>query len=257
MANRHGAFVWYELLTTDVNAAAEFYGAVIGWRLRAATQLGTDYRQFGIGETDVAGVMALPSGAADMGTRPIWHGYVGVDDVDASVARIKAAGGAVRMPAQDIPGVGRFAMLADPQGALFYVMRGSVDGQSTSFSPDAVGRCGWNELYTSDPAAALRFYTSQFSWTKGDAMSMGDMGDYQFIHHGDTRIGAMMKGPTGGPRPVWNFYFRVADIGAAARRITAAGGQVLQGPVDVPGDDLIVAGLDPQGASFALVGRKV
>lgn len=256
MRNRHGAFIWYELLTTDPAAAAEFYGSVVGWRCRDSGQPDADYRLFGSGDTDVAGMMALPPGAAAMGTRATWLGYVGVDDVDASVTRIKAAGGAVHMPAQDIPGVGRFAMVADPQGLVFYVMRGSVDAESTSFSPDTIGRCGWNELATPDLAGALEFYTSQFGWVKGDTMSMGDMGDYQLVQHGDTPIGALMPRPPAGPPAGWNFYFRVADIAAAARRINAAGGQVLHGPADVPGDDQIVAALDPQGVAFALVGRK-
>lgn len=263
MKNRHGTFIWYELLTTNPGAAADFYGSVVGWRCRDSGQPDADYRQFGVGDTDVAGMMRapdgareLPDGAASMGMRPTWLGYIGVDDVDASVERITAAGGALHMPARDIPGVGRFAMVADPQGVVFYVMRGSVDSDSTSFSPAAVGQCGWNELATTDTAAALRFYMDQFGWSKGEAMSMGPSGDYQLMQLGDVGIGAISPRQNPAAPPAWTFYFRVADIAGAARRVKSAGGQVLHGPADVPGDDQIIVGADPQGVGFALVGRK-
>jgi hypothetical protein len=256
MANRHGDFVWYELLTTDPDAAASFYGSVIGWQASDSGQAGMDYRQFSMDGVHVGGMMALPPGAAAMGMRPGWLGYIGVDDVDASVAKITAAGGTVHMPARDIPGVGRFAMLADPQGIVFYVMRGSVEGTSTSFSSTDQGHCSWNELAASDPAAALDFYAVQFGWVKGAVMPMGEMGDYQFIQQGGVTIGAMMQCQADGPPPMWTFYFRVADIDAATERVRAAGGQILHGPSEVPGGEYIIVGADPQGAPFALVGKR-
>jgi predicted enzyme related to lactoylglutathione lyase len=256
MANRHGDFIWYELLTTDPDAAAAFYGSVIGWEANSAGQTGMDYRQFSVGGTNVGGMMALPPGAAEKGMRPGWLGYIGVDDVDAAVDAIAAAGGAVHVPAQDIPGVGRFAMLADPQGICFYVMRGSMEGTSTSFSATDPGHCSWNELATSNQPAALTFYTTQFGWAKGDVMKMGDMGDYQFITQRGETIGAIMTRQPKGPPPAWTFYFRVADIDAAAERTRAAGGQIMHGPSEVPGGDHIVISADPQGALFALVGKR-
>lgn len=256
MANRHGDFIWYELLTTDPDAAGAFYGSVMGWQVGDSGQSEMDYRQFAIDGTHVGGMMALPPGATAMGMRPGWLGYIGVDDVDASVASIAAAGGAIHMPARDISGVGRFAMLADPQGIPFYVMRGSVEGTSSAFASNDVGHCSWNELATSDPAAALAFYRAQFGWEKGDAMPMGDMGDYQFIKQAGVTIGAMMQHQPLGPPPRWTFYFRVADIDAASERTRAAGGQILHGPAEVPGGDHIILGADPQGGMFALVGRR-
>lgn len=256
MPNPHGSFIWYELLTADTAAAGRFYADVVGWSVGDFGGEVPEYRIFSAGETGVAGMMALPAGAAAGGMRPGWFGYVGVDDVDAAVAGIVAAGGTVHMPAQDLPGVGRIAMLADPQGVIFYVMRGASERPSASFDAAAVGHCAWNELAASDLPAAIAFYTGQFGWTKGDAMNMGDMGDYQFIHHAGERIGAMMTRRQPGPPPMWSFYFRVDDAGAAARRVTEGGGTILHGPSEVPGGDHIVIAADPAGAMFCLVGKR-
>jgi predicted enzyme related to lactoylglutathione lyase len=256
MPNPHGSFIWYELLTPDAAAAGRFYGDVIGWTLSDFGGEAPGYRIFSTGETRVAGMMPLPAGAEQAGLRPGWLGYVGVDDVDATVARIIAARGRVHMPATDMPGVGRIAMVADPQGVPFYVMRGASEQSSRSFDSNAPGHCSWNELATSDLSAALAFYNEQFGWTKGDAMPMGEMGDYQFIHHADQAIGAMMTRAEPGPPPRWSFYFRVADLDAAARRAADGGGTIIHGPSEVPGGDHIVIATDPQGAMFSLVGKR-
>src|SRR3712207_6588571 len=113
MANPHGDFIWYELMSTDPDAAAAFYAAVVGWQARSAQGSMRDYRIFGTGSTEIAGFMTIPQDAGCAGARPAWLGYVGVDDVDAVGAQVKEAGGAQHIPPTDIPGVGRFAMVAD------------------------------------------------------------------------------------------------------------------------------------------------
>lgn len=250
--NPHGSFIWYELITPDPDAAAQFYGDVVGWTSRSAGMDGMDYRLFSIDGTDVAGFMA-PSPDAGEGLRPGWLGYIGVDDVDASVARITAAGGAVHMPAMDLEDVGRMAMVADPQGVAFYVMRGASEQPSRSFAPTTAGHCCWNELTTSDQRAALAFYTDQFGWTKGDSMPMGEMGDYQFIEHGGAMIGAVMKQSDGGSPPAWNFCFRVPNIDEAIAQVTRSGATITSGPVEVPGGDMVINAADPQGVAFMLL----
>ncbi|WP_225408624.1 VOC family protein [Stigmatella hybrida] len=257
MANASGDFIWYELLTTDLGAAARFYGAVLGWRTRSMDGSEKGYRLFGTGETDVAGSMEIPVSQSPTGMRPMWLGYVAVDDVDAAVARIVAAGGAKHLPPADVPGVGRFSMVGDPQGALFYVMRGAVEGgTSTSFHPSKAGHCQWNELAAKEPAAALSFYGSHFGWEKGDAMPMGELGDYQFLqHHGQT-FGALMRQPTEALPPRWMFYFGVEDIDAATATATREGAKLLDGPSEVPGDIFTSIVEDPQGATFGLVGPR-
>jgi predicted enzyme related to lactoylglutathione lyase len=253
--NTHGSFIWYELLSPDPDSAAAFYGDVIGWTAADSGQPEVDYSLFSAAGTPVAGLMKLPDGAEKAGMRSGWLGYIGVDDVDASVADIVQAGGRVHMPAMDIRGVGRMALVADPQGVPFYVMRGASDEASTSFDAVKPGHCSWNELSTPDQDGALAFYTGRFGWDKGDVMPMGEMGGYQFLHHGAGMIGAMMTNPPG-MTPGWKFAFGVRDIEEAAAKITAGGGIVHHGPIEVPGGDRVVMASDPQGARFIAVGPR-
>jgi uncharacterized protein len=258
MANKHGDFIWYELMTDDADAASAFYGKVVGWNFVDSGQAGMDYRIFSTSENAIGGLMPISPDMKAGGARPAWLGYVMVDDVDASAARIKAAGGSILMEPQDIPGVGRFACVADPQGVMFYIMKGSVEGGfSESFATDRPrpGHCAWNELATTDQAAALAFYTDQFGWVKDGEMDMGPMGKYEFLRHGYA-LGAVMTKVPEQPVPCWTYYFRVPDINATVKAITANGGQVINGPQEVPGGDWSINAIDPQGAHFALVGRK-
>jgi uncharacterized protein len=248
--NRHGDFVWYELMTPDPAAAETFYGAVVGWTAR--DQGGGDYRLLAAADGDVGGVLPL---AKDTPMPPGWFAYLAVDDVDATVAAAKTAGASVHMGPQTLEGVGRMAFLSDPQGAAFYVMRGDGDGESRAFAPGAPGHGAWNELVADDPDAAIGFYSGLFGWTRGQVVPMGEMGDYQLMSHGGRDVGAIMRRPPNVPHPVWTAYFQVEDLDAACERVRSAGGQVVFGPVPVPGDERIIMGVDPQGASFALVGR--
>jgi predicted enzyme related to lactoylglutathione lyase len=254
--NPHGSFIWYELLTADPDSAAAFYGDVIGWTAASAGQPGIDYRLFSANGTPVAGHMKLPEGAEEAGMSPGWLGYIGVDDVDSTVAEVVAAGGKVHMPAMDLEGVGRMALLADPQGVAFYVMRGASEEASASFDSTAAGHCSWNELSTPDVEGALAFYTERFGWEAGDVMPMGEMGGYHFINHGGETIGAMMASREGGNAPAWKFAFRVPDIESAAARISAGGGNVHYGPAEVPNGDFVVVASDLEGAPFMAVGPR-
>lgn len=259
MTNKHGDFIWYELLTTDADAAAAFYGKVLIWSVADSGMPGMDYRIINAGAHSVGGLMQITQEMANGGARPTWLSYVAVDDVDACVTSIEHGGGRIMMPAMDIPDVGRMAMVTDPQGAPFYVMKpASTEGESLAFAYDQPreGHCAWNELITSDQQAAWHFYTQRFGWLKDGEMSMGDLGSYDFIRHGGV-IGAMMKGmPEMGP-PHWNQYFRVADIDAAKAAIERNGGQVVHGPQEIPGGEYSLNAIDPQGAHFGLVGKRV
>ena len=256
----HGSFIWYELLTPDPVAAKTFYDAVVGWNIEAQPSGEMDYRMIGRADGgNAGGVMRLTDEMREHGARPTWLGYVAVDDVDASVASIEQAGGKALMPAFDIPDIGRIALVADPQGVPFYVMRatppaGNEDKVSDVFSPNQPGRVSWNELTTRDLEAAKRFYPAQLGWTLGDVMPMGDMGDYQFITHHGVPLGAMMTAAAEN-QPRWRYYFRVANIDTAKQAVEAGGGTVTHGPQEVPGGDRILIGTDPQGAEFAVVGK--
>lgn len=257
MTNRDGSPIWYELMTDRPDAAQAFYGPVMGWRFDAPPGgSASDYRVFSTPEGDsVGGVMETPGRAS---VAPVWQVYFGVADVDAMAARVTELGGHVHMGPQDIPGVGRFAFVADPQGATFYLMRGDSDADSTAFAPMRSGHCSWNELVTSDQDAALEFYGALFGWTRAGAMPMGEMGDYTFIGHGGGMIGAVMNNPQPGGAPFWNFAFTVPDIDRARQAVEAGGGTVRQGPVELPGDDgdWMIQIDDPQGGKVMLTGKR-
>ncbi|MER8765970.1 MULTISPECIES: VOC family protein [unclassified Mesorhizobium] len=247
-------FFWYELMTTDLDAAEAFYTSVVGWRGQPfeGAQGMPRYIVMNVGERGVGGMMTLPDDARKMGMPPAWVGYILTRDIDAATASLKKAGGAVHREPDDIPGVGRFAVVADPQGAMFNFLQPSGPDQPPL--PLATpGNIGWHELYTSDWKAAFDFYSSQFGWEKGDAMDMGPMGVYQLFAFGGELVGGMMNKPEQIPAPVWQFYFNVPGIDAAAKRVTDNGGKILMGPMEVPGGSWIVQCTDPQGAHFALM----
>jgi uncharacterized protein len=253
MSNPHGTPIWYELVADNVDGARAFYETVIGWSAApfgGTLQGGDGYTVFSAPDGQgVAGLMRPP----EQGHMAGWYGYIGVDDVDAAAARLAAAGGSVHMPPTTLENVGRLAFVSDPQGVPFYLMKGASPEASTAFQRMAPGHGEWNELQTSDDAAALAFYREQFGWTKDGAMPMGAMGDYSFLGHDGGVIGAVMKAPTG-EQPRWNYFFRVGDIDRAAERIEGAGGTIAQGPIEVPGGDFVIYARDPEGARFGVVG---
>lgn len=253
MTNPDGTPIWYELMTDAPDAAQAFYAPVMGWDFDAPPGgMERDYRIFTAADGEgVGGVMPTTMPAT-------WAFYVGVGDVDAMAARVTDLGGRVHLGPQDIPGVGRFAFVADPQGASFYLMRGDSAADSTAFAPAKSGHCSWNELVTSDQDGALAFYGALFGWTKAGAMPMGGMGDYTFIGHDGGMIGAMMTAPQPGTAPFWNFAFTVPDIDRAKAAVEAGGGTVRQGPVELPGDegDWMIQIDDPQGARVMLTGKR-
>ena len=256
MPNPHGTPIWYELMTADPDAAKTFYDAVVGWTIEAQPAMpGMDYRMITTsGGDNAGGVMRLTDDMVKGGAKPGWFFYIGVDDVDASVEKAKAAGASVVMPAWTIDGIGRMAMLRDPQGVPFYVMRGASEENSTAWDRTGMGKCNWNELSTDDQAGALAFYGEVFGWEYPDKMPMGEMGDYVFIVVAGQPIGAIMQRPKDSPPANWRFYFRSPDIEAAADKVKQGGGTVHMGPMEVPGGDRIIVASDPEGAMVGVVG---
>ncbi|OHV75476.1 VOC family protein [Ensifer sp. LCM 4579] len=251
----HGKFVWYELMTTDTKAAEAFYKKVVGWSARDAGMPGIDYTLFSIGDHQVAGLMTMPEGALDMNVPPAWLGYVAVDDVDATAAKLSGKGGTVHREPDDIPGVGRFAIVTDPHGAAFALFKGTGE-PPPSLDQMAPGNIGWHELMAGDLDSAFAFYSELFGWTKDQAMDMGEMGVYQLFAHNGQAIGGMMTKPKDVPAPYWLYYFNVEALDAAIDRARSEGAQVVVGPMEVPGGAWIVQCTDPQGAFFALVAPK-
>jgi hypothetical protein len=252
-----GSFVWYEYMAADAKAAADFYAAVVGWGVKDGGMAGYPYTLLSAGKTMVAGLMTLPEEARKMGGRPGWLGYVGVPDVDAFAAKIVAAGGKIHRASADIPGVGRFAVVADPHGAAFVLFKGApAEDPRPPLAPDAPGNVGWRELRAGELEAAFAFYSRLFGWTKTQAMDMGPMGAYQVFAIEGGQGGGMMAKTAETPAPYWLYYFNVDAIDAAAERIKSAGGRLVTGPREVPGGGWVVRATDPQGAAFALLAPR-
>ena len=256
MSDLQGRFVWYELMTTDTEAAKAFYGDVVGWCATDAHVPGMFYAMFTLGDVRVSGLMNLPEEARKMGVPPCWIGYVAVDDVDAAAERVKHLGGTVHVEPRDIPNVGRFSMITDPQNAalvLFKLSNPELDHLPEPLTP---GHVGWHELLATDWEKVFPFYRDLFGWSKADAVDLGPMGTYQLFSLDGQTLGGMFTKPPMVPVPFWLYYFRVDDIDRASERGKAGGGQILNGPMQVPGGDWILQGMDPQGAMFALVGTR-
>jgi predicted enzyme related to lactoylglutathione lyase len=253
--NSHGRFLWYELATTDMEAAKSFYAEVVGWGTQDAPTPGISYTLFTAAGTPVSGLMGLPKDANESGFRPSWLGYVGVDDVDATAERLKQLGGAVHVPPKDIPNISRFSVAVDPQMATFALFKWLNAGHEQPADLDRPGHVGWHELLAADWEKAWSFYGKLFGWQKAGTDS-GAMGIYQLFSTGGLTAGGMFTKPPTASVPFWLYYFNVGDIDAAVKRVKAGRGEIFAGPVEVPGDRWIVQCADPQGAIFALVGKR-
>ncbi len=245
-----GRFVWYELLTSDPDAARRFYGAIVGWGTRA-WEGDASYVMWTNNDEPLGAVMALPAEVKQAGIPPHWLAYVGTPDVDATAKQAKTLGGKVLKAPVDIPTVGRFAVLADPQGAVFaaFTPLGETPGHD---GPPQRGEFSWVELATTDHTAAFDFYHALFGWQKTDAMDMGEAGVYQMYGRKGRSLGGMFNKPPEMPGPAWLCYAMVASADAAAEKVKTLGGKVLNGPMDVPGGGRIAQCLDSQGAAFAV-----
>lgn len=246
-----GKFGWYELMTSDTKAAGKFYSDVVGWTTHETTGSGgQQYTTFNIGNAGIAGMLNLTGHTA-------WIGYIAVEDVDAHIEKIVAAGGKLWKPATDVPGMLRFAVMSDPQGAAIVVFTPNPAMPSPERpTPPAPGTIGWHELYTTDVGAGFDFYNKLFGWTKLNDMDMGQMGVYRIFDEGDHKQmgdGGMMMKPPQIPVSCWNFYFHVDSIRGAIQRVEAGGGKIVVGPMQVPGGAWVIQGQDPQGAFFSLV----
>jgi predicted enzyme related to lactoylglutathione lyase len=241
-----GQFVWHDHLTRDPDAAIAFYSEVIGW---TTERFGDSHYIMWVGsQGPMGGVLKLPDEVAGSGVPPHWIGNVQVADVDATVALARKLGGQAHTEPADIPTVGRFAVIADPQGASVSVFQPS--GEMELHDTSRPGEVCWNELLTSDAAAAFEFYSQLFGWKILNQMDMGPMGTYRVYGVGDKQLGGMMTAPQARP-PTWMYYVETDDLDSALERARRKGGKVLNGPMDVPGGR-IVALMDPQGAAFSL-----
>lgn len=245
------AFVWYDLMTPDLDAAQAFYTAVMGWGTEDwnTPDQGMPYKMWTSAGKARAGMMRFPK---ETGTPPHWIAYISSANVDETVKQAKQLGAQVFHEPTDIPMVGRFAVLADPQGAAFAVFTPTADMAQGVNQTEERPFFSWHELHTTDQAKAFEFYSTLFGWEKTDTFDMGQMGTYQLYGAKGVAYGGMFNSPGANP-PHWLLYALVDDADAAAKRVTENGGKVLQGPMDVPKNAGRVAQcVDPQGVMFAV-----
>ena len=250
-------FVWYDLITTDTAAARTFYSQLLGWNMQAFPGA-QDYTVVMAGTHGVGGIMPIPDAAKERGAPACWQGYIGVPNVDQCAARIAEKGGSVVQAPQDIPGVGRFAVVSDLYGAVFIVFTPAASDAAPSHDVQrAVGTVGWNELHAGDGLGARDWYADVFGWSEVHTIDMGPMGVYRlFATGGKEAAGGMMTKMPGAPGSFWAFYFNVDALDAALAQVRACGGTVNNGPMEVPGPMFIANCQDPQGAWFSLVAPK-
>ena len=264
MPKPSGNFIWYELMSPDPAASKSFYDAVVGWTIDAQSAMPgpVDYRMIKRSDGgNAGGILKLDDAMREHGARPLWLGYLYAEDVDATVAAVTADGGKTLIPAHDAPGIGRFAMVTDPVGVPFYLMKPTPPADQPGASSDVFSvtepqHVRWNELATTDPDGAVAFFARHFGWDQEGEMDMGPMGQYRFWQHGGVGIGAVMAKPPQMPLSAWTYYIGVEDIDRATTAVTAGGGKILHGPVEIPGGEYSLNAIDPQGAAFGLVGPR-
>lgn len=245
-------FFWYELMTSDLAAAEKFYPAVVGWTTTDFPNPDMRYVVVNANGVGVGGMMTMPPDVAKMGAPSAWLGYIQATDVDAETDAVREAGGVVHREPTDIPEVGRFSVVADPQGAVYMLLQPSGPDMPP-VAPMTPGHIGWNEYMGSDWQKAFDFYAGLYGWTKSQSVDMQAMGIYQLYAVNGVDNGGMMNRPPHVPVANWGFYFIVEGIDAAAERVKTNGGQITFGPMEVPGGQWVVNCMDPQGAHFGLV----
>ena len=247
-----GRFVWHELMTTDTKAAQDFYKEVVGWGTQKFEGGAGDYTMWTAGSQPIGGIMDLPEEAKKMGTPPNWIAYVAVPDVAETIEQTKKLGGGVYAGPMSYPDVGTFAILHDPDHAAFAVITPAQEGTPET-DPQQL-EFSWHELLSNDYKKSDDFYHKLFGWEKKSEFDMGpDMGTYHMVGRDRFTYGGMMNKPAQVPAPPhWLHYVQVDSADEAAKRAEAAGGRVINGPMEVPGGDRIAQILDPQGAAFAV-----
>jgi hypothetical protein len=252
MAEQSAVFAWYELLTTDISAAQAFYGKVVGWDVQDASTAQFAYRLFSVGDRPVAGLMELPLDGRNKGATPRWAGYVAVEDVDGVADQLKRLGGTVYVPPTD-SNIGRLAVVADPQTATLALI-GGLKYRRSAAEPGGPGHVCWRELYATDAKEAFEFYRSLLGW-ENEAPMTTPIESYQLFGAGGRAMGGMFNKIASAPVPFWLYYFEVADLDLAVRRVRTEGGHITRGPIELWGDIGFAHCIDSQGAVFALQGN--
>jgi len=239
-------FIWHDLITTDAARSQAFYRALFGWEVAEVPMPGRVYRMIHAGPGPIGGIVEETSIPVSH-----WMPYIAVTAVDREAAKCKQLGGSVCVPPTDIPGIGRFAVVADPQGAYFTLYAGLPD--SPGFDPDlpVPGRVCWNELLSSDDRAAQVFYGAMFGWRE-QPKDIGPLGTYRVQLAGDKQAGGIMKNPMNGAPSCWLVYFLVEDLARSTAQAKELGAQAMVEGMPIHGVGAFSMLADPVGAVFAL-----
>lgn len=238
----HGTFCWVDLGTADLEGARSFYEGLLGWQTEDVETPDGIYTIGRVQGKDVAGMHAHTEGDAHN-----WDSYIAVDDLDATLTRVRELGGDAGSGPHDIPGSARMAMIRDPGGARVCLWQAA--GYPGAGLVNEIGTWTWNDLSTRDPEAAERFFTELFGWSFRQAAP-----GYWSISMGDLLIGGMrtMTEEQAGMPPFWMPYFVVEDAEKAVARVQELGGHVFVPPTEVPAGRFMVIA-DPQGAASGLI----
>jgi predicted enzyme related to lactoylglutathione lyase len=246
-----GRLCWHELMTSDTAAAAAFYPKITGWTTKPWPD-DPSYTLWMNGADMVGGLMPIPEQARQMGASPSWTAYVAMQDAEGTTFRAEALGATVVNAVQEVPSVGRFAVLKDPYGAVFAILQPAAQVPGHDGEPRR-GEFSWHELATTDWDGAMSFYSALFGWERADAVEIGPMGTYQLFARGGRNVGGIFNKPPEVPAPPhWLCYIKVANADSAVARIKQAGGRLAMGPMEVPGGNRVAQAVDPQGAMFAV-----
>jgi predicted enzyme related to lactoylglutathione lyase len=244
-----GRFMWHELMSSDPKAAVAFYKEVVGWTSQP-WENDPSYTMLTAGGRPMAGTMAL----TDAGAPKNWLSYIGTPRLDVTARQVIELGGKVLKPAADIPDIGRFAILQDPQGAVFIAF--TPKQAPTDNMKPGLGDFSWHELITTNWKTAFDFYQKLFGWEKTESMEMGPGNTYQMFGWKGNTLGGMFDKPAGMPGPpVWLPYAMVPDAKKVVNTVKKLGGSVTN-TMEVPGGDWITQGIDPQGVMFAVHSKK-
>jgi predicted enzyme related to lactoylglutathione lyase len=247
----HGQFSWYDLMTPDVAASKKFYPGVTAWRTEEWDV--AEYTMWTAAGVPFAGMNPISPEQRAQGVPSHWLGYVTVDSVENAASTVTSLGGKVMHGPEDIPNVGRFAIIQDPQGAMLSIFKSNTPSPGFDGTPK-LGLFTWHELMTTDVNSAFAFYRQVFGWERVRELDMGPAGKYLEFGIGGKSFGGIY--PRDAERaqvaPNWLYYANVRDVHKAATAAKKAGGTIKVGPTEVPGGDWVVVVTDTLGAPFAL-----
>jgi predicted enzyme related to lactoylglutathione lyase len=245
-----GTFCWFELATTDQQAAKAFYADVLGWSATDSPMgPGQFYTMFNLGGRNTAGGYTLMDDMKAQGIPPHWMVYVAVENADVTAGKVAAAGGKLMAPPFDVMTYGRMAVIQDPTGAVISIWQPATHpGSQVMQEP---GSFVWADLMTPDPARAADFYRQVFGW---EADPGKDNSGYLHLKAGEHFIGGIPPAgslPPGTP-PNWLLYVAVENCDASTAKATSKGARVYMGPMTMEGVGRWSVVADPQGAVLAL-----